>query len=54
MMMLIHALAFILYLVVVVVYYSYTLNYLLTNADAKALKKMYEAWIVCEIFNVIS
>ena len=54
MMMLIHALAFILYLVVVVVYYSYTLNYLLTNGDAKAVKKMYEAWIVCEIFNAIS
>lgn len=57
-MLLVHAVAFIAYNVVIIIYYVFNLRYYLASADPgpddQKLRQMYIAWVICEAVNFLA
>ena len=51
--MFVHAVAFGLYSVAIVVYYTFSMIYYL-NQNSKTFEKLFISWIVCECFNFVA
>jgi uncharacterized membrane protein len=48
--MFVHAVAFVLYSVTIIVYYTFSMIYYL-NVNDQTFKNLYTVWIICESFN---